>query len=172
MVCWFSTLLLWLHFFLKNLTNLETTFSLQVHVDNVFTCLQCPTSFKNKTSLKEHVVKHHIGIHLTFFSLGSRWPHVHLFPMSHLLQEQNLAERTRGQAPYRDQELLLRHLRQRVLQQAESKGRRKTILWCKQRSLFYLDQLFFPVLWIRIQGGLVMTKNWKNTAEIFLNLFF
>jgi hypothetical protein len=28
----------------------------------MFTCSQCPTSFKNKTSLKEHVVKHHIGI--------------------------------------------------------------------------------------------------------------
>ncbi len=69
--------------------------------------------------------------------------------MSHLLQEQNLAERTRGQASYRDQELLLRHLRQRVLQQAESEGRRKTTgtyLWFKQSHFFIWPAIFSSVL--------------------------
>ncbi len=75
----------------KHLIGLKNwLFSLQVHVDHVFTCSQCPTSFKNKTSLKEHVAKHHIVLKilkLTFFSSGSCGSHVHLFAMSHLLQE-------------------------------------------------------------------------------------
>ena len=37
-------------------------FVLQVHTEHVFSCSQCPSSFKNKHSLKEHVVKHHIGV--------------------------------------------------------------------------------------------------------------
>jgi hypothetical protein len=88
--------------------------------------------------------------------------------MSHLLQEQNLAERTRGQAPYRDQELLLRHLRQRVLQQAESEGRRKTIYGSNKGHSFIWTSYFFSgsafFCFSLIRKTLTFNFTWKNIA--------